>query len=100
MGDTSPPLPPWSLSEVLGTGRLPDNFVGDLSAQFLVTNAKVEALSKEFSSCRRLHVLLRILSAKVAPSPVLEHFNLLAVDRDSDMHILYPLFSVPVGRTT
>ena len=47
MGDTAPTPLPWLVADILGTGRLHDNFVGALLDCLRVTDANGETLSTE-----------------------------------------------------
>ena len=97
MGDP-PSHPPHRLvAKVLGTVRLPDNFIGALSAQFRVTNVESEALFAELRYGRGLHAFLGILATYLDQSSNLERFALLPVDWYGEMHVLHSLFSVLVG---
>ena len=88
---------PRSVAEVLETGRLPDNFVGALSARFRVTSLDGTPLSTDLRKGGGLHAFLGRLTAEAAPVPGLAELTLLGVDRDGGAHILHSLFSVPVG---
>ena len=98
MGSGPPPPPPrpWSVSEVLGTGRLTNNFFGALSAQFQVTNAEGEALSTEIFFRWGTHAFLGLLSDKVSTAPGLERLVIPVLGRYGEVQVIYFLLSVPV----
>ena len=96
MGAPDPPCPPRSVGDVLGTGRLPDDLVGELLDRFSVTREKGGPLSAELRSGQGLHSFLGHIASGVYPSPGLEYLALLGDDRDRTVHILHLFFSFPV----
>ena len=89
--------PPWSVVDVLKTGRLPDNFVGAMSARFRLTGPDGTPLSTDLRKGGEAHVFLGRLTAEAAPVLGLAELTLLGVDQDGGAHILHSLFSVPVS---
>ena len=85
-----------SVAEVLKTGRLPNNFVGALSARFELTSPDGKTLSTDLQKKGGLHAFLRHVAAGAAPVPGLAYFTLLGVNRDGGAHILHSLFSILV----
>ena len=88
--------PPRSVAEVFGTGRLPDSFVGDLSARFRLTGLDGTPLSIKLRKGGGVHAFLGRLTAKAGPVLGLSEITLLGVDRDGGAHILHSISSVPV----
>ena len=82
MGDHAPTPPPWSVTEVIRTVRLPVYIFGDLSDRFQVTNAEGETLSTELRKGGGIHAFLGRLTVEADPSPGLAHLTLLAVKQD------------------
>ena len=96
MGDPGAPRPPRSVAEFLGTGRLPDNFVGVLSARFQVTDDNGGLLPIKLRKGGGIHNFLGCLTAEVAPVPGLAGLMLLGVERDGGAYILHSFFFVSV----
>ena len=96
MGDPAPTPPPRSMAKVLGTCRLPDNFIGDLSDWFRVTDADGGVLLTEQRKGGATHAFLGRLATEAAPALSLAHLALLTVNWDGETHVLHSLFSVPV----
>ena len=89
--------PPRSVAEVLETGRLPESFVGALSARFRLTSPNGTPLLTDLRKGGGLHAFLGHLSDEVAPVPGLAELMILGVDRDGGAHIIHSLFFVLVG---
>ena len=89
--------PPRSLAEVLGTGRLPVDFIKALSARFCLTVPNETPLLTNLRKGGGVHTFLVCLTAEAAPVPGLADLMLLGVEQDREAHILHSLFSVPVG---
>ena len=88
---------PRSVAEVLGTGRLPDNFFGVLSAHFRVVDTYGASPPLELCKLGGFHAFLGRITAEATPVPGLAGLALLGADRDGGSHILHSFFSVPVG---
>ena len=69
MSDPGCHRPPWSVAEVLGTGRPPNGFVGALSARFRLTGPDGNPLSTDLQKGGEIHAFLCRLTAEVAPVP-------------------------------
>ena len=89
MGAQDPPRPPWLMVKVLVTVQIPDELVGALLDQFLVTEEEGGVLLSELRSGRGLHAFSWHLSSGVDPAPGLERLTLLGVDRYGMVHILH-----------
>ena len=74
---------PWSVTKVLKTSRLPNNFVGALSAQFRLTVPDGTPLSTNLWKRGGVLLLLGRLTAEVTPVPRLAELTLLGVDQDT-----------------
>ena len=85
------------MDEVLGTARLPIDFVRVLSAQFILTGCDGTHLSTDLRKVGGLHAFLFRLTAGAAPVPGLAELALLGFDQDGEAHILHLLFSFPIG---
>ena len=88
MSDPGCRRPPRLVAEVLETGRLPDSFVGALSARFRVTSLNGTPLSTDLRKGGGLHAFLGRLTAEAAAVPGLAELTLLGVDQDGGSHIL------------
>ena len=97
MGNTETTRPPWSVAEVLRTGRLPENFIGVLLARFLVMEANRAFLATELWKGGGIHAFLGSLTAEASAVPSLAGLTLLWDNRYGEDHILHSFFSVPVG---
>ena len=64
MGDPTSTPPPRSVAEILGTGRLPDDFARALSARFRAINSEGGALGTELRKGGEIHALLGHITAK------------------------------------
>ena len=96
MVDPDPPRPPWLVREVLGTGQIPGDLVKALSERFRVTREDGGPLSAEKRSGRGVNSFLDHLASGVDPVLGFERVDLLQVDPDGTVHLLHPMFSVPV----
>ena len=81
------------MAEVLGTGRLPNNVFGVLSAQFRVTDADRGSPPIELQEGWGIHAFLGRITTEAAPVPGLAGITLLGVYRDGGSHILHSFFS-------
>ena len=97
MDDLRSLRPPRLVDEVLGNGRLPNNFVRVLLARFQLNSTNGNPLSTDLWKGEGLHVFLGNLTAESAPVLGLAELTLLWVDRDGGAHIIHSLFSSPVG---
>ena len=97
MGNSLIPQPPLLVEEVLGTGRLPDNFVGALSIRFRVTDKEGGTLLLNLRSGQGLHTYLGILAARLESAPGMECLALLTVDYDEEVHVLHSFSPTQVG---
>ena len=88
--------PPQLVSEVLGTVRLPDPFVGALPDRFLLTGPGGTPLSADGQKGGGIHAFLGRLTARAAPVPGIADIALLGFDQYRGAHILHFLFYVPV----
>ena len=94
MGDPSTPHPHLLVRYVPGTGRLPDNFGGALSAWYQVIEEESGPLLSELWSSRGLHAYLGLLAAGVYSAPRVERLYILMVDRYIEVNVLNSFFSV------
>ena len=94
MVDLNPPPPPWSVGEVLRTGRLPNDLVAELSDRSQVTKEDGGPLFAEKRYGRVVHSFMARMASEVDPVPGFERVVLLQVDPDGTVHILHSLFSV------
>ena len=97
MVDPAPHRPLRSVGEVLGTGRLPRDFVEALSVRFRITREEAGPLSTEEKSIRGVHSFLAHFTSRVDLVPGFERVALMQVYLDRKVHLLHLLFSVPVG---
>ena len=82
MGNTNPNQPPRSVDEVLGTSRIPNDFVGFLLDRYRVTDANGAALINKQYKGGGIHSFLGCLTDELAPVPGLAGPTLLGVDQD------------------
>ena len=94
MGDPSLPNSHWLVRDVPGTGRLPDNFGGALSAWFQMIEEEVGPLSSELRSRQVIHAYLGLLTAGVYSAPRMERLDIFMVDRYIEVHVLHSFSSV------
>ena len=81
---------------MLGTSKIPGDLVDALSERFCVTKEDGGPMSAEKRSGREVHSLLDHLASGVDPVLGFEQVDLLQVDPDGTIHLLHPMFSVPV----
>ena len=93
MGAPDLPWPPWSVGEVLMTGRLPGNLTGAMSDRLRFTREDRGPLSSEWCDGRGLYAFLGHLSSRVDSVPGLERLSLMGVERDGTVNLLH--FSPP-----
>ena len=97
MVDCDPPLLPFSVGKVVGTGGLTEDLVAELSDQFQFTKEDGVPLSAENRYGLGVQFFLPPLVSRVYPVPQFEWMVLLKVDPYRTVHILHSLFSVPVN---
>ena len=81
--------PPWLVAEVLGTVRLPNDFVGEISALLRLTGSDGNPLSTKLRKGGGLHAFLGCLTSEAPPVPGITELTLLRVDRYGGAHILH-----------
>ena len=97
MVDPNPPRPPWSVGEMLRTGRFPNNLFEAVSARFRDTKEDVGLLLTEKRSGRGVHYFLAHLASRMDPVPGFDQVALLQVNPDGTVHLLNSYFTVLVG---
>ena len=85
------------MTEVLGTGRLPENLAGDLSDQSRLTGSNGASLLNDLRKEGVPHAFLGRLTAEEVPVPGIMEFTILGVYLDGGAQILHLLFSITVG---
>ena len=81
MGDSFLPQLLRLVLKVLGTGQIPNNFLGDMLVRFRVTDKEVRSLLSELRSGQGIHAYLGLLADRMDSAPGMERFSLLIFDQ-------------------